>query len=112
MPMALEESALIDGASRFRIYVSIFLPNAKSPLVIIGMGAFLGYWNAFIWPVLTLTDTKKFQVMQVIRAFRSSYASKFGTIMAASFLAALVPITMLMIFQKHIIKGVVLSGIK
>lgn len=112
MPMALEESALIDGASRFRIFLSIFLPNASSPLVILGMGAFVGYWNSFIWPVLTITDNKKYQVMQIIRAFRTTYSNRMGTLMAASFLAALVPISIFLIFQKHIIKGIVLSGIK
>jgi multiple sugar transport system permease protein len=112
MPMALEESALIDGASRFRIFTSIFLPNSKSPLVIVGIGAFTGYWNSFLWPTLTVTNNKLYQVMQVVRAFRTQYSSRFGAVMAASFLAALVPIGLFLIFQKHIVKGIVLSGIK
>lgn len=112
VPMALEESALIDGASRFKIFLSIFLPTAKSPLVIVGIGAFLGYWNSFLWPTLTVTDTKLFQVMQIIRSYRGLYSSKYGVIMAASFLAALVPISVFLIFQKHIVKGIIISGIK
>ncbi|HHW22831.1 MAG TPA: carbohydrate ABC transporter permease [Clostridiaceae bacterium] len=112
MPMALEESALIDGASRFRIYLTIFLPNAKSPLVIIGIGAFLRYWNSFVWPVMTISDKSKYQVMQIIRSFRNAYSSKFGVVMAASTIAAIIPITLFLFFQKYIIRGIVLSGIK
>lgn len=112
MPMATEEAALIDGATRFRIFYSIFIPNAKSPYVIMGTGAFLGYWNSFLWPAMTVTSARYLQVMQVIRSYNSMYFNNYGVVLAGSALAALPPIIVFLIFQRHIVKGLMISGIK
>lgn len=112
MPMAVEEAALIDGASRFRIFWKIFIPNAKSPYVIMGTGAFLGYWNSFLWPAMTVTSSKYMQVMQVIRSYNNMYANKYGIVLAGSLLAALPPIICFLCFQRYIVKGLMISGIK
>ena len=112
LPMSLEEAALIDGASRFRIFTGIYLPNALSPLVIIGVGTFLGYWNSFLWPTMTITRVTNLQVMQVMRSYSSMYSTRWGTVMAGSTLAALPPVILFLIFQRHIVKGIILSGIK
>ena len=112
LPAALEEAALIDGSTRFRIFLRIYLPLSASPLVIIGVGTFLGYWNSFIWPTMTVTDVRHLQVMQVIRSFSSMYSTRYGTVMAGSTLAALPPILLFLIFQRKIVRGIVISGIK
>ncbi len=112
MPMAVEEAALIDGASRFRIFYSIFIPNAKSPYVIMGTGAFLGYWNSFLWPAMTVTNQKYVQVMQVIRSYNNVYANNYGVVLAGSLLAALPPVLLFLVFQRYIVKGLMISGIK
>lgn len=112
MPMAVEEAALIDGASRARIFISIFIPNAKSPYVIMGTGAFLGYWNSFLWPAMTVTNQKYVQVMQVIRSYNNVYANNYGVVLAGSLLAALPPVILFLIFQRYIVKGLMISGIK
>lgn len=112
MPMAVEEAALIDGASRFRIFWNIFIPNAKSPYVIMGTGAFLGYWNSFLWPAMTVTSSQYMQVMQVIRSYNNMYANKYGIVLAGSLLAALPPIICFLCFQRYIVKGLMISGIK
>ncbi|MFH1512943.1 MAG: carbohydrate ABC transporter permease [Bacillota bacterium] len=112
MPMATEEAALIDGASRFRIFLSVFIPNAKSPYVIIGTGAFLGYWNSFLWPAMMVTSSKYMQVMQVIRSYNNMYSNNYGVVLAGSAIAALPPILVFLLFQRHIVKGLMISGIK
>ncbi len=112
MPMAVEEAALIDGASRLRIFLSIFIPNAKSPYVIMGTGAFLGYWNSFLWPAMTVTNQRYVQVMQVIRSYNNVYANNYGVVLAGSLLAALPPVILFLIFQRYIVKGLMISGIK
>jgi multiple sugar transport system permease protein len=112
LPLSLEEAALIDGANRFRIFTRIYLPNALSPLVIVGVSTFLGYWNSFIWPTMTVTKISNLQVMQVIRSYSSMYSTRYGTVMAGSSLAALVPIVLFLLFQRRIVKGILLTGIK
>lgn len=112
VPLSMEEAALVDGASRFRIYYTVFLPNAKAPMVLLGTGTFIGCWNSYVWPTLTLTSVDKWQIMQVIRSFRSTYSEAYGVVMAASLLSAIPPLIVFLIFQKHIIKGMLISGIK
>ena len=112
IPMSMEEAALVDGASRFKIYYSVFLPNAKAPMVLLGTGCFIGCWNSFVWPSLTIQSTTRYQVMQVIRSFRNQYTEAYGVVMAASAIAAIPPLIVFMIFQRDIVKGMLISGIK
>ena len=112
IPLSMEEAALVDGASRFRIYWSVFLPNAKAPMVLLGMGTFVACWNSFVWPSLTLSDVSKYQIMQVIRSFRNQYSEAYGVVMASSVLGALPPLIVFLFFQKFIVKGMLISGLK
>jgi len=113
MPTSLEEAALIDGCSRFRIYRSIFIPLSTGPLVVLGAGAFIGYWNSFLWPSLTVAGNPELmQVMQVLRSYSSFYGNDFGAVLAGATIAAIPPIVLFFIFQRKIVAGVVLSGLK
>ena len=112
MPIALEDAARIDGAGRFKIYRSIFIPMSKAPLVVLGAGVFMGYWNSFLWPSLTVNRPELMQIMQIIRSMSSVYSTNYGAVMAATSIAILPPLILFFIFQKYIVQGVVLSGIK
>ena len=112
LPSSLEEAAMIDGAGRIRIFFSIFIPMSKSPMVVLGAGIFIGYWNSFLWPSMTITQPKYMQVMQIIRSMKSVYSTNFGAIMAGTAIAVIPPIILFFIFQKYIVKGFVLSGLK
>ncbi|WP_309120555.1 carbohydrate ABC transporter permease [Paenibacillus sp.] len=112
IPMAVEEAALIDGASRFKIYTTIFLPMSYPPFVIVGIGAFLGFWNAYIWPVMTITDESLFQISQYLAQFRSGRGSELGLMLAGATLGALPTIGLFLVFQRYIIQGIKISGLK
>ncbi|MCD9021711.1 carbohydrate ABC transporter permease [Cohnella silvisoli] len=112
IPLALEEAALIDGANRFQIFTRIFLPMSLPPFVIIGIGAYLGYWNAFVWPVMTMTNENWFQIGQYIFNFRSGRVAEMHLLMASSFLAALPTVILFLIFQKYIVANLKMSGLK
>lgn len=112
IPLALEEAALIDGANRFTIFTRIFLPMSLPPFVIIGIGAYLGYWNAFVWPVMTITNEALFQIGQYIYNFRSGRVAEMHLLMASSFLATVPTIVLFLIFQKYIVGNLKMSGLK
>ncbi len=112
LPSSLEEAAMIDGAGRIRIFFSIFIPLSKSPMVVLGAGTFIGYWNSFIWPSMTISTPKYMQIMQIIRSMRSMYSTDYGSVMAGTAIAVIPPIILFFLFQKHIVKGMVLSGLK
>ncbi|WP_217596327.1 carbohydrate ABC transporter permease [Cohnella sp. GbtcB17] len=112
IPLALEEAALIDGAGRIRIFTGIFLPMSFPVFVIVGIGSYLGYWNSFVWPTMTITNPHLFQIMQYLYTFRSERATEMGMLMAGSALSALPTIVLFLIFQRHIISGIKISGLK
>jgi multiple sugar transport system permease protein len=69
-PIAVEEAAMIDGASRWQIFLRVFLPQSAAPFVVVGIGSYLAYWNAYVWPILTITDPNLTQIMQFLGTFR------------------------------------------
>jgi multiple sugar transport system permease protein len=111
-PIAIEEAALIDGAGRWRIFWSIFLPQSQGVFVVVGVGSYLAYWNAYVWPILTIQDPGLQQIMQYLAGFRSERGNEWGLLMAGSTLAALPTIILVLIFQRYIVNGVRLAGIK
>jgi multiple sugar transport system permease protein len=112
IPIAIEEAALIDGASRFGIYRHVFLPMSYPVFVIVGIGAFLAYFNSYIWPVVTITNTDLFQISQYLATFRSERTTEFGLLLSGATLAALPTIVLFLFFQKYIIQGIKISGLK
>ena len=112
MPMAVEEAAMIDGCSRWSIFYRIFVPNSAAVFTVVGMLSFMAYWNAYIWPILIVSNPNLRQIMQFMADFRSSRGTEWGLLMAGSTLAALPAIILLLIFQRFIVAGVRISGIK
>ena len=113
VPPNIEEAALMDGESRFMMFFRIFLPMSTTPMVIIGIGTFMGSWNNFIWPTLTVTNnTGITQIMQIIRSLNGSYQGEYGVVIAATLMSLVIPITLFAIFQKRIVEGISLTGMK
>lgn len=111
-PLALEEAAMIDGASRWMIFRKIFLPMSLAPFVVVGVASYLGYWNAYVWPILTIQSPELTQIMQYLGNFRQERGNEWGLLMAGSILAALPTILLVLIFQRFIVNGVRISGLK
>lgn len=112
VPRALEESAVIDGAGRFRIFVSIFLPMSRPVLVVVALTSFLAFWNSYVWPIMTISSPELFQIQQYLAMFRSERGSELGLLMAGSALAAAPVIIMCLLLQRYIVEGIKISGIK
>lgn len=112
IPSSLEEAAMLDGCGRFRIFVNVFLPLSKPPFVVMGITAFLAYWNSYVWPILTITSPDQFVVQQYLATFRSERATELGLLMAGSTLAAAPVIIIFLIFQRQIIGNIKMAGLK
>lgn len=112
MPVAVEEAALIDGATRWQIFLKIFVPQSAAVFVVVGIGSYMAYWNAYVWPILTITNPDLTQIMQFLGTFRSARGNDWGMLMAGSTVAALPTIALLLFFQRYIVNGVRISGIK
>jgi len=113
IPVAMEEAALLDGANRWQIFLRIFLPQSQAPFVIVGVASYLVYWNAYVWPVLTISANQDlYQIMQLLRSFMSERSTEWGLLMAGSTIAALPTIILVLIFQRYIVNGIRIAGMK
>jgi multiple sugar transport system permease protein len=112
IPNDLIEAAKIDGAGWFRIYWGIFLPLSRSSMAALGIFTFVTSWNNFLWPLLAVNEEKMFTLPVGIPTFQSAYTAELMIPMAANVLASLPAILIFILFQKHIIKGITMTGIK
>jgi multiple sugar transport system permease protein len=112
IPKDLEDAAVIDGCSNSRIYRHIILPLSKPALATLGIFTFIGSWNDFLAPLVFLDSVDKFTLPVGIALFQGSYAAEYGLTLAACVLCTIPTLIAFLIFQKHIIKGISLSGIK
>jgi len=99
-PKALDEAARIDGAKTLDIFRLIYIPMSKTPMVIIGASVFMGYYNSYLWPTLTITQDRKdlFQIMYVIRMlFSDASVLGYGSVLAATFVSLIFPLMIFMV---------------
>jgi multiple sugar transport system permease protein len=112
LPRELEEAAVIDGASYWRIYWSVVLPLSRPIIASLAILFFLANWNSFLWP-LTVASDKNLWVVQVgIANFRSQYSTSWNYIMAASTIVATPMLILFVIFQRQIMESIKTSGLK
>lgn len=111
-PLSLEEAALVDGSTALKNFIYIFLPTSGPVFVIQGIGAFLGFWNNYLWPAITISNEKLYPVMLLLEFFKSQRAMKDGAVLVGAVVTSFPPIILFLIFQKHIIEGIKMSGIK
>lgn len=114
-PKDYDEAARVDGCNSFSIFFKIYLPNSVTPMVIMGAGSFIGYFNSYLWPTLTI-DTKHNELMQIMSLINSLYQDSstlgYGAVLAASFIAILPAILVFFIVQRFIRDGIALTGVK
>lgn len=112
VPRELDEAAVLDGASRFRVYWSIAMPLSKAALAALAIFVFLGSWNDFLWPFIA-TNSNEMRTLPVgLTVFVGEYWSERGLVMAGATMATVPVLIVYAIFQRQIIQGFVLSGLK
>ena len=113
VPKYMEEAAMIDGLSKGGIFFRIFTRISTAPMVICGMSVFMGYYNSFLWPVMTITkNTELYQIMQLIRTLNSRYTGQYGVVLAATLMSLTVPFGLYCFFQKYIVQGISSAVVK
>lgn len=112
-PKELEDAAEIDGCNPFQIFSQIFLPNAKPAIATVMIFTFMGVWGDYLMPAIYLNASKTLLGVTLASAFKNPQGAELKTIsLAASVLYILPMIIVFFLAQKHILKGVVTSGLK
>lgn len=112
IPRDLEDAASIDGCSRFGAYSRIVLPLSKPALATLAIFTFCGSWNDFLGPLVFLDSVDQYTLPVGIALFQASYYSEYGLTLAASMLCSPPVIAAFIMFQRHIIEGIALTGLK
>lgn len=112
IPLAMEEAAMIDGATPPQIFGHVILPMLKSQAITIGILEVMWVWNDYLLPYLTIgTEYKTIPI--AIQYLRGGYgAVDWGSMMAMLVLAIIPVIVFYLSCQKHIIKGVLSGAVK
>lgn len=110
-PKELEDAARIDGASRFRIYWSLLMPNSVPVVGTMGLFAFLWAWNDLLWPVIVVKENSM-KTLQAGLAIVAQNPSRWGEMMAASVIITLPVIFVFLLLQRFLVRGVATSGLK
>lgn len=113
IPRELMDAAQIDGANHLGVYWHIVLPLSKNALVTLAILTFMTTWGNFIWPMVIAKNSDIVTVSQMISWYNDPNSfMTVNLIMTAFLLAAVLPIIVYVIFQKQIIQGISITGLK
>jgi multiple sugar transport system permease protein len=112
IPKDLDEAALVDGASPFRIYASIILPLSKPVFATVAILQFLTRWGDFLWPLMVTRGVEYRPLPVAIQQFFSQDPKVWGDIFAFASMITIPVLIVFLLFQKWFVQGVASSGIK
>lgn len=111
-PQELEDSALLDGCSRFQFYLRILLPLSKPSLMALGIFVFMGTWNEFFQALLLINEDSKRTLPLGLTAFQDEYFTDFALSFAGINITAVPVIIVYIMFQRNLIEGITVGSLK
>lgn len=114
IPREFDEAAKIDGAGEFAVFARVILPMLKPVLTVVGLFAFTGSWNDFLWPTIVFNDVEKMPLTAGLQLLNGAYGSfQLGPILAAACVAILPTFLLYLFAQKYFLQSMALhSGVK
>jgi multiple sugar transport system permease protein len=113
IPVDLEDAARMDGCGKFRILWSIILPLSKPALATLALFTFMTYWNDLLGPVIYLSSVEKATLTIGLANLQSGVmTTRYDLLMAGSVLSVLPILTLLIIGQRWLVKGIAMTGLK
>lgn len=112
IPKELEEAAMIDGCSRFRIYLRIMLPIAKPALATLTIFTFVTNWNEFFDPLIFINDRNLMTLPLGLSLFTDEVGTAWHHLMSATVMATVPLLIVFFLAQRQFIEGVTMTGLK
>lgn len=111
IPKDLEDAAIIDGCSRFRVFSKIIIPNAKPALATVAIFSFNRKWNDFLWPMVIINSYEKMPIQVGLTYLKGVVNTNWGELLAGTTIAIIPIIVIFLIFQKFFVRTVVNTGL-
>jgi multiple sugar transport system permease protein len=112
VPIELEEAALVDGCTRLGSLFRVILPMSLPALAVVAFFAFTQSWNEFLYANVFVNSVEVRTVTTGLTLFIVEDVFFWGPMMGASFLSALPPLLLYLVFQRWVVKGLTLGGVK
>ena len=112
VPKELEDAAKIDGAGVFTIFRQVSLPLVQPAMASLAIFTFLRSWNEFTWPLIAISRNDMMTLPVALARFLFAYRVEYGVVMAAAAFSAIPLIVVFFIFQRQIVQGIALTGLK
>jgi multiple sugar transport system permease protein len=115
IPTELTDAARLDGANAWQVFSRIILPLSRPALAVVTIFTVVASWKDFLWPLLVLFNPERQPLSVAIyheSGINSTYPLPFNYLMAGLVLASIPPIILFLLFQRQIIRGVNLTGLK
>lgn len=113
VPDEVEEAAVLDGASEWKRFTTVFLPAAKGSLVVVIINSFIAAWDDFLWPFIVLRSEANFTLsLGLSRLNASSLANDPRVVMAGAVIAIIPVLIIFIVCQRHFFRGVESGAIK
>ena len=115
IPTELTDAARLDGANGWQLFSRIILPLSRPALAVVTIFTVVASWKDFLWPLLVLSNPDLQPLSVAIfheSGINSNFPLPFNYLMAGLVLASIPPILLFLLFQRQIIRGVNLTGLK
>ena len=106
------EAARIDGLNEFQIWWSVALPLVKPALAALAIFVFLGNWTAFLWPLIVTNSVELYTLPVGLSSFGDEADVAWELIMTGAAISTIPTLVVFLVFQRFIIRGVVMAGLK
>lgn len=112
LPRELIEAARVEGVSEIRIFWFVVLPLMRPAIAALSVLIFTFVWNDYFWAIVLTQGVDSQPVTAGITAFNSQYRAAYHLMSAGSIVAALPPVVMFFLMQRHFIAGLTLGAVK
>jgi ABC-type glycerol-3-phosphate transport system permease component len=112
VPDELLDAGRIDGCTEFGLFWRVVAPIQKPAFGILGILAFIGAWNDYLWPLIVLHDRMLYTVNLGIAVLYGPYETPYGTILAGAFLNTLPIVLVFLLLQRYFVAGLTAGAFK
>lgn len=112
VPDELLEASRIDGANEWTIYWKVVLPLCQPILAALAIFSFMWRWDDFLWPLIAISEPSKYTVQLALSNFIGEFNVDWGSLLAMSVITMIPVLIVFLVFQKHLVSGMVTSGMK
>ena len=111
-PKELEEAAIVDGASRIRIFVTIVLPLARPAIAITALFSFMTAWNEFILAATLMNSELAYTLPVALKQYVGAQSVQYGLFAAGAIIVSVPIMALFFALQKHLVGGLTAGGVK